>query len=198
MKYVRRAEALGVDTSDPQQMHFLVKGVRYSEARFAQDRYSRPKMAEQLNTTEEGVDLHRVNPLLPVAMKIVFEVYMEELRDSDLKQATLRLFKDDYLDWLKNMSRIAKGQRHPETKKVPLDRDAINAFSALSTTKLNEAFLEMLFVPEAGNTPEQAYLASMKSLESTPDVVDLDTRPARLSPGNAAPKPESGEQDASG
>lgn len=190
-KYLNKAQALGVDTDNPTAMHYLVKGIRYSEARFSMDKANRSVLAEKLGTTVEGIDLHQKNPLLKQAMQIVFEVLMEEMRDSDLKQAVLRSYSENYMSWFVNMSRIAKGERHPTSGKEVLDRDAVNAFTALQNTKINEAFQAMLFLPDTTNSPEKNYLAAMGEAGEGDDVVDLDARPSKqLSPPPLPPPVE--------
>ena len=176
LKYLSKAKALGIDTENPTQMYYLVKGVRYSEARFSMQKYNRVQLADKLGLSPEGLDNEAQNPYLKQAVQIVFEVMMEEMRDTDLKQQVLSIFHSDYADWLNNMSRIARGEKHPVTGKAVMDRDAVNAFTALTNTKLNEAFMAMLFVPETENSPEKAYLSVMNQLSQEEEVIDLDPK----------------------
>lgn len=171
MRYVERAKILGIDIENPTQMFYLMKGIQFGEALVRSKKNNRASIAEELGTDNpDEVTEHRKNPLLGKAIQLVFDIWMEEMRENDLRQVILNVF-NDYPGWLKNMSRIAQGREDTDGKK-PIDRDAINAFVALSNSPLNDAFMKALYAPETANTPEQAYLQMLED--------DLVVRPPPL------------------
>jgi hypothetical protein len=175
-KYVEKARKLGVDVENPTAMHYLVNGIRYCEARFQNPTANRSQLADILGLrTPEEVDFLRRNNYIGIASEIVFETLMEEMAQTDLRQRILKLYHDDYYDWLSNMSRIAAGKAPADGGKRPLDRDQVAAFTALQSTQTHEAFLKMLFLPDQTESAESQYLVTRKQLQDSSDVIDLDS-----------------------
>jgi hypothetical protein len=178
-KYIALARKYGVNVEDPTTLHYLINALRYCEARFKLLKNDRAQLVEDLGLkNSDELEYLRNNKYLDVAGKIVGEVVMQEVLDTDMRNVLMKEHHDDYLDMYRNIRRIAKGEAHPVTGKTPPEREQVAAFTALMNTKVNDAFETMLFLPDAADSPETKYLQTHKQLQASEDVIDLDSKPA--------------------
>lgn len=171
--YVEKARALGVDVENVSQMHSLIQAFQYCEARFTARRPGafKSELEQRYGWSDAELANMRQNPLLPIATQIVGEVFMERISETELRQAVMKIYFDDTLLWLKNMSRIAKGVPSKPGGQAPYDKDQIAAFVALQSIGLGEGFTKMLFDVTDDSSEEKGYLAKQKELKAGPVIV---------------------------
>ena len=173
--YLQKAQTLGVDVSNPSQVNELLAALKWCEARFGlpKGKNTNAHIAEYYGVSSEEIASWRQSPLIAVATQIVGEMFMEKLAESDLRNSVMKLFHDDTMIWLKNLSRIAAGEADKKGRPV-YDKDAIAAFTALQSTKFNEGFVKMLFDTGEGDDAGIRYLQTQKKTREDSKLIVLD------------------------
>ena len=199
--YIKKAQELGYDMSNPSTAHALIEALQYCEARFNLPPGNGSRLIEGIakatGWTEDSVRAARGNPFIPLASQIVAEIFIQQLAESDTRKQLMGLFHNDFVGWYSNMSRIAGGKANNKGA-YPSDRDQIMAFQALTGTRVSEVFERLLFAPEqqdVNQTPEMLHLKAQRLLGSSNAVVLDGEIVPEASKGSPLPASPSQPQD---
>lgn len=182
VQYLKLAKELGLDTTNPALCEDLVIAVRFLEEKMKRPQGNRERMdiIESLGLpvakTVDIVTNKRETGVIKIAQEIVLALFLSDRSRQDLRVQLLAPYESLYAGAIENMLRIASGKLLDEEGNVGHQapyRDQVSAFTALSSTKVSEAFLRNVFLGEA-NLEEIDHLALQASLKEAPKVLKLD------------------------
>lgn len=150
-------------------MHQLIQALKYVDARL-KARNAGANYIEEMciitGQTREMLQLWAKSPYIGVASQMIGNTIITQLMESDVRKSIMDVYSQDSVDWFKNMSRIAKGVKAPGARSIPLERDQIDAFEALTASEMGQVYTRMLFLdPEDDDvTPQDLHLARQREL----------------------------------
>lgn len=167
--YVESARTLGVNVDDVYVMHQLIQAIRYVDARLKARHAGNKFMSDMQQSTGESYEtlmMWSKSPYIGVASRIIGDKIIHELLEKDLRKNIVDVYSRDSLDWFKNMSRIAKGEKAAGARNPPLERDQIDAFEALTQSEMGQVFTRMLFLEHDDRdvTPEDLHIARLREM----------------------------------
>lgn len=182
-QYIKRARELGIDVRDTNQVRQLLSSIRYCQLKFAPGpRRSERAIADELGVHETTIDEWRRKGYVGVASEIVLAQILDPDSMRDIRHELMVTLTQGIVPALRNIVRIAAGRPVEEGGHVPMDRDAVNAFSVISESKIADAYLTMMFRGNLDLEDDGETLARAQKLlgETTPlnlDVIEADPIP---------------------